>query len=101
VLGRTRAALLAALETPHSTTELAARTGMPAATVSRHLKALHAAGLATAHRVGRSVLYLRTPAAESLCGVPDLRASSAAVSPALERPTSGRPRSAVAGPADG
>jgi DNA-binding transcriptional ArsR family regulator len=66
VLGRSRAALLAELGTPHSTTELSARTGMPTATVSHHLKALHAARLATATRVGRSVLYLRTPAAEAL-----------------------------------
>jgi DNA-binding transcriptional ArsR family regulator len=66
VFGRSRATLLAALDTPHSTTELAALTGMPAPTVSHHLKALHAAGLASSHRVGRSVLYLRAPAAELL-----------------------------------
>ncbi|MEY9873058.1 hypothetical protein ABH931_002539 [Streptacidiphilus sp. MAP12-33] len=71
VFGRSRAALLAALDTPHSTTELAARTGMPAPTVSHHLKALQAARLATATRVGRSVLYLRSPAAESLFGDAD------------------------------
>jgi DNA-binding transcriptional ArsR family regulator len=68
VFGRSRAVLLAALDAPHSTTELAARTGMPAATVSHHLKALHSAGLAIAQRVGCSVLYLRTPAAELLFG---------------------------------
>jgi DNA-binding transcriptional ArsR family regulator len=66
VFGRSRAVLLAVLDAPHSTTELAAHTGMPAPTVSHHLKALHAAGLATAQRVGRSVLYLRTPAADLL-----------------------------------
>ncbi|RAG80998.1 ArsR family transcriptional regulator [Streptacidiphilus pinicola] len=66
VLGRSRAVLLAALDTPRSTSELATRVGMPAPTVSHHLKALHAAGLTTADRVGRSVLYLRTPAADLL-----------------------------------
>ncbi|QES58620.1 transcriptional regulator [Streptomyces venezuelae] len=66
VLGRSRTRLLAELETPASTTELARRTGLSAAGVSQYLTALRAAGLVSAHRAGRSVLYARTAAAEAL-----------------------------------
>jgi DNA-binding transcriptional ArsR family regulator len=41
---------------------------MPTPTVSHHLTALRAAGLAVSHRAGRSVLYLRTELAERLLG---------------------------------
>ncbi|MFC9281124.1 helix-turn-helix domain-containing protein [Streptomyces collinus] len=68
VLGRSRALLLTELAAPASTTEIAARTGMPMPTVSHHLTALRAAGLAVSHRTGRSVLYLRTDLAERLLG---------------------------------
>ncbi|MFJ7587720.1 winged helix-turn-helix transcriptional regulator [Streptomyces sp. NPDC097617] len=66
VLGRSRTRLLAELETPASTTELARRTGLSAPGVSQYLGALREAGLVTAHRAGRSVLYARTSVAESL-----------------------------------
>ncbi|MGF1428006.1 helix-turn-helix domain-containing protein [Kitasatospora sp. LaBMicrA B282] len=66
VLGRGRTLLLAELATPASTTELARRTGCSAPGVSQQLTALRAAGLVSAHRVGRSVLYARTAAAETL-----------------------------------
>lgn len=66
VMGRSRATLLAELETPASTTDLAGRTGLSAAGVSQHLTALRDAGLVSAHRVGRSVLYARTAVADSL-----------------------------------
>jgi DNA-binding transcriptional ArsR family regulator len=66
VLGRSRARLLAHLESPTSTTELAARTGLTPGGVSQHLGALHDAGLVTPHRVGRTVLYARTALAEPL-----------------------------------
>ncbi|MGW6913141.1 ArsR/SmtB family transcription factor [Kitasatospora sp. NPDC054939] len=68
VVGGTRARLLAELDAPASTTELAARTGLSAANVSHHLTALHGAGLAARHRTGRTVLYARTEAAELLLG---------------------------------
>jgi len=68
VLGRSRATLLAQLALPTSTTELAARTGLTPGGVSQHLGALHGAGLVSAHRVGRTVLYARTDLAESLLG---------------------------------
>ncbi|WP_441248802.1 ArsR/SmtB family transcription factor [Kitasatospora sp. McL0602] len=66
VLGRTRTLLLAELEVLASTTELARRTGISPAGASQHLTALRDAGLVSAHRAGRSVLYARTSAAESL-----------------------------------
>ncbi|WNI14998.1 winged helix-turn-helix domain-containing protein [Actinacidiphila sp. ITFR-21] len=66
VLGRTRALLLAELSSPASTSELAGRTGLSAGGVSQHLTALRDAGIVSAHRAGRSVLYMRTPVAESL-----------------------------------
>ncbi|NUK04345.1 ArsR/SmtB family transcription factor [Streptomyces lunaelactis] len=66
VLGRSRTLLLTELETPASTTELAHRTGLSAAGVSQCLTALRDAGLVSAHRAGRSVLYARTSVAESV-----------------------------------
>ncbi|MFJ8744373.1 DUF5937 family protein [Embleya sp. NPDC127516] len=65
VLGRSRTLLLSELDTPASTTELARRTGLSAAAVSQQLTALRDAGLVTAHRAGRVVLYARTTIAES------------------------------------
>ncbi|MFD8019923.1 DUF5937 family protein [Streptomyces lavendulae] len=66
VLGRSRARLLAELDTPASTSELAARTGLSPAGVSRYLTAMRDAGLVSAHRAGRSVLYARTAVGASL-----------------------------------
>ena len=66
VLGRTRALLLAELTVPASTSELAGRTGLSAGGVNQHLTALRDAGIVSAHRAGRSVLYMRTAVAESL-----------------------------------
>jgi hypothetical protein len=68
VLGRTRALLLAELSSPASTTELARRLGLSAGGVSQHLTALRAAGLVSAHRTGRVVLYARTHVGEALVG---------------------------------
>ncbi|MGA5823819.1 DUF5937 family protein [Kitasatospora sp. NPDC094028] len=66
VLGRSRTRLLAELDTPASTTQLAHRTGLSPAGVSQYLTALRGAGLVSAHRAGRAVLYARTAAAETL-----------------------------------
>ncbi|GAB3446150.1 DUF5937 family protein [Actinophytocola sediminis] len=66
VLGASRAGLLAELDSPASTSELAGRTGLAAGGVSTHLTALRAAGLVNAHRTGRYVLYARTALGESL-----------------------------------
>lgn len=66
VLGASRATLLAELDSPASTTDLARRTGLAAGGVSQHLGALKAAGLVSAHRSGRFVLYARTATGEAL-----------------------------------
>lgn len=68
VVGEVRAALLADLGTPRSTTHLAARHGYTPATISYHLHALHRAKLVTKHRDGRFVLYTRTEHAATLLG---------------------------------
>ncbi len=66
VLGRSRSLLLAELDSPATTTELARRTGLSVAGVSQCLTALRGAGLVSAHRAGRCVLYARTSVAEAL-----------------------------------
>jgi uncharacterized protein DUF5937/regulatory ArsR family protein len=66
VLGHGRATLLAELTAPAATIDLAGRTGLSPSGVSQHLTALRAAGLVTAHRSGRFVLYARSSAGEAL-----------------------------------
>jgi DNA-binding transcriptional ArsR family regulator len=66
LVGRTRAALLATLGLPRTTTQLAVQLGLSPAAVSQHLKVLKDAALVTARRRGRMVLYQRTPAATAL-----------------------------------
>jgi DNA-binding transcriptional ArsR family regulator len=68
LIGRRRAELLAALARPASTTDLARRLGVTAGAVSQHLGVLRACGLVTGHRMGRRVLYVRTPAGDALAG---------------------------------
>jgi len=70
VLGRTRAAILASLELPMSTTQLAAQLTLAAPTLSVHLKQLRAAGILTSRRDGRVVLYYRTRLGDQLLGSP-------------------------------
>ena len=66
LVGRTRAALLAALGLPRTTTQLAVQLGLSPPAVSQHLKVLKDTGLLSARRRGRMVLYQRTPAATTL-----------------------------------
>ncbi len=66
LLGGRRAAVLADLDAPRSTTELAQRLALPPASVSQHLAVLRDAGLVDASRVGRLVLYGRTPRGDGL-----------------------------------
>jgi DNA-binding transcriptional ArsR family regulator len=68
VLGRGRAAVLLALDAPRTTSEVARRLGISPGGASQHLTALRAAGLVTAARHGRSVLYARSPLADQLAG---------------------------------
>jgi len=66
LVGRRRAAVLAALSAPRSTTELARALELSAGSVSQHLAVLRDAGLVGAHRVGRSVLYMRSSTGDAL-----------------------------------
>jgi DNA-binding transcriptional ArsR family regulator len=62
LLGQTRAAVLRALRTPRSTTELAACVGTSAPSASEHATALRASGLVQTVRHGRGVNHSLTPA---------------------------------------
>jgi hypothetical protein len=66
LVGRTRADVLASLDAPRSTTELAECLGVTPGGASQHISVLRAAGLVSGRREGRSVLYVRTPLADRL-----------------------------------
>jgi DNA-binding transcriptional ArsR family regulator len=66
LLGATRAGLLIHLDTPASSTELAARLGVTPTAVNQHLRALRAGGLLVGTRHGRSVLYRRSDLGDML-----------------------------------
>jgi DNA-binding transcriptional ArsR family regulator len=66
VLGKSRAALLADLDAPRSTTDLAHRLDMTPGGVSQHLSALKDSGFVMARRNGRTVLYCRSELADQL-----------------------------------
>ncbi|BFV60358.1 DUF5937 family protein [Kitasatospora sp. CMC57] len=66
LLGAPKARLLALLEEPTSTTELAARLGVTPGAVSQHLSVLHATRLVTRTRSGRLVLYTRSALGDQL-----------------------------------
>ncbi|MFJ1735847.1 DUF5937 family protein [Streptomyces sp. NPDC088254] len=61
LLGRGRAAVLAALDDPATTTALAHRLGLAPSSVSAQLTVLRDAGLLVSRRYGHQVLYERTP----------------------------------------
>ena len=70
LLGASRAAMLAEVAVPRSTTELARRLSLSPGTTSYHLTALRDAGLVAGRREGRSVLYARTPLGDALAEPP-------------------------------
>lgn len=72
LLGGRRTALLVDLVCARSTTELAIRHGIRASTVSHHLGVLRGAGLVVRQRIGREVLYERTPRGTALVEALDL-----------------------------
>jgi len=81
LVGRTRATLLGALDSPRTTTELAGELGLTPGGVSQHLTVLRDAGLVCGHRVARSVLYLRSAEGDALLdasGAPEAAGESAA-----------------------
>ncbi|MDT0529986.1 helix-turn-helix domain-containing protein [Micromonospora sp. DSM 115977] len=61
LIGANRAHILARLDTPLSTSQLVAVTGLSLGTVSDHLRVLLDAGAVGKRRSGREVLYWRTP----------------------------------------
>jgi DNA-binding transcriptional ArsR family regulator len=69
LIGANRARVLTLLGEPHSTTQLAALTGLPAGAVGNHLKVLLDAGAVLRRRAGREVLYWRTSLGDSLVAV--------------------------------
>jgi DNA-binding transcriptional ArsR family regulator len=70
LVGRTRAFLLVSLDSPTSTTALAALTELSPSGVSRHLIALRDAGLVSTARHGHEVRYSRTRLGSLLANTP-------------------------------
>jgi DNA-binding transcriptional ArsR family regulator len=66
LIGANRARVLELLGEPHSTTQIAALTGLPMGAVGNHLKVLLDAGAVLRRRTGREVLYWRTSLGDSL-----------------------------------
>ena len=77
LIGANRAGVLALLDAPRSTTQLAALTHLPVGAVGNHLRVLLDAGVVMRRRAGREVLYWRTGLGEELLG-PDPRSDPAA-----------------------
>lgn len=71
LIGQRRARLLATLNRPESTMELAQRTGWSRGGVSTHLGVLLRAGLVARRRHGREVYYARTATGDALVPKPD------------------------------
>ncbi|WP_433374772.1 ArsR/SmtB family transcription factor [Streptosporangium sp. CA-115845] len=66
LLGHTRAAVLAALRDPASTTALAERVGVSPASISQHTTVLRNAGLVSTTRIGGAVLHSLAPLGATL-----------------------------------
>ncbi|MEU4719690.1 DUF5937 family protein [Nonomuraea dietziae] len=66
LIGRSRAQILTALAEPATTSSLARRMSLSAGAVSQHLGVLSAGGLAVGRRLGKEVLYRRTPTGDAL-----------------------------------
>jgi DNA-binding transcriptional ArsR family regulator len=66
LVGANRATVLLLLDEPHSTTQLAALTGLPLGAVGNHLRVLLDAGAVLRRRSGREVLYWRTSLGDGL-----------------------------------
>ena len=84
LLGRTRACLLVALDSPRSTTELAGAMGLTPGGVSQHLAVLRDAGLVSGRRVARSVLYMRSGEGDNLLAAAGADGQGPTERPALE-----------------
>ncbi|GGR70599.1 DNA-binding transcriptional ArsR family regulator [Nocardioides luteus] len=90
LIGPNRATVLALLDAPRSTTQLAALTRLPVGAVGNHLRVLLDAGAVMRRRAGREVLYWRTALGEELAG-PELRPTDGPVTAPTSPASSGRP----------
>ncbi|MBG0829296.1 winged helix-turn-helix transcriptional regulator [Planomonospora sp. ID67723] len=70
LIGRTRAQILLALADPSTTSALARRMELTPGAISQHLAVLTGGGLAARRRLGREVVYTRTPVGDSLVCAP-------------------------------
>jgi DNA-binding HxlR family transcriptional regulator len=66
LMGATRALILDQVKEPNHTSALARRLDRSAGNIADHLKVLHASGLVARSRIGRHVMYSRTPLADAL-----------------------------------
>ncbi|MGB6069819.1 MAG: helix-turn-helix domain-containing protein [Rhodococcus sp. (in: high G+C Gram-positive bacteria)] len=66
LLGTQRATILALLDAPTTTGEVAAVLGVSPSAASQHLRVLREAAVVRRIRQGRSVLYVRTPLGDEL-----------------------------------
>jgi biotin operon repressor len=67
LIGPTRAALLSALQAPHTGIDLARALDVSPSAVSQHITVLRDAGLVTTHREGRHVIARRTELGDQFC----------------------------------
>jgi DNA-binding transcriptional ArsR family regulator len=65
-VGSTRAAILQALETPHTGSDLARALDVTAGAISQHITVLRDAGLVSTHRDGRHVIAQRSELGDRL-----------------------------------
>ncbi|MEV1173104.1 DUF5937 family protein [Nonomuraea sp. NPDC049784] len=68
LIGKSRAQILLALAEPATTSALATRMALTPGAVSQHLGVLSGGGLAVGMRVGKQVVYRRTPTGDTLAG---------------------------------
>jgi DNA-binding transcriptional ArsR family regulator len=68
LIGKSRAQILLALAEPATTTALAGRMSLTPGAISQHLSVLSGGGLAVGMRLGKQVVYRRTPTGDALAG---------------------------------